>query len=301
MLPDLLASLDFASEGTPLETFLVSAGSTDGSAELIEAYVASHPLAYNLSLPTKCTAGAARNLVIPLLEGRYTFFIDADDALDPAALVRAARHAASLSAQVLLMPYSLVYVHAEGRDVRGMDKWDVASWALAQGHDGTDQALNSALSLINYPWNKLVLTELMHERDVFFGLTAVQNDVQFHNTALLAAKGRPGGVAFLQPDSPAVCYHNKFVGSDRFQLTKTASAERVQMLAAISQTHRALAHADVDFCSSSQAALWLASARKLFTWALSNKLVPPEHTARFVAEKNRLLACIQTCREPCFP
>ena len=41
--------------------------------------------------------------------------------------------------------------------------------------------------LIIYPWNRIVRTGLLHEHDVFFSPTRVNNDVQFHGHGIKLA------------------------------------------------------------------------------------------------------------------
>ena len=60
-----------------------------------------------------------------------------------------------------------------------MDKYDAITWKyLVPGN--ASNVSHSALSLVNYPWNKIISSALIHDHNIFFGTTAVQNDVQFH-------------------------------------------------------------------------------------------------------------------------
>jgi len=64
-----------------IECLVVDDGSTDGSAELAEAYAAGDERVKVLRLGRRCGAGAARNAGIAASGGKYIAFLDADDLL----------------------------------------------------------------------------------------------------------------------------------------------------------------------------------------------------------------------------
>ena len=78
----------------------------------------ANPTWFNISLPRSAgkeerpnpSAGSLRNLAIPLIGGRYVFFMDADDSVDGIALVEATLHAIDRNLDVLIMPYQLVFI-----------------------------------------------------------------------------------------------------------------------------------------------------------------------------------------------
>ncbi|RAE55173.1 glycosyltransferase family 2 protein, partial [Burkholderia multivorans] len=63
-------------------------------------------------------AGRARNAVIPLCTGRFTYFLDADDVVDPMALRQAVNKADQDEADLLFIQYRIEYTD-ENRS-RGM-------------------------------------------------------------------------------------------------------------------------------------------------------------------------------------
>jgi hypothetical protein len=92
----------------------------------------------------------------------------------------------------------------------------------------------AALRLINYPWKQLTASSLIHDNDIFFGPTEVQNDLQFHWTSIAAAQN----IKFYnQP----VCTHRKFDLDVKKQLTNIAGPVRMSILDALGMTQRALA------------------------------------------------------------
>src|SRR5690606_16177596 len=60
-----------------------------------------------------------------------------------------------------------------------------------------------AVKLINYPWVRIIKTDLLHDENIYFGATVVHNDIPFHWHSLVTAKN----IGLLDK---AVCVHRKF-------------------------------------------------------------------------------------------
>jgi glycosyltransferase involved in cell wall biosynthesis len=71
-----------------LEVVAVDHGSTDGSAELLDAYAARYPQVVVVHAPHEGGPGRPRNLGLEHATGTYVFFLDADDYLGSEALAR---------------------------------------------------------------------------------------------------------------------------------------------------------------------------------------------------------------------
>jgi glycosyltransferase involved in cell wall biosynthesis len=67
-----------------LELIIVDDGSADGSLELAEGYVKSHPGVVRLIRPERGGVSAARNAGLGAARGRYIGFVDSDDHIAPA-------------------------------------------------------------------------------------------------------------------------------------------------------------------------------------------------------------------------
>jgi glycosyltransferase involved in cell wall biosynthesis len=91
-LPHLTACLDSILGQTigadAFEIVAVDDGSTDGSADVLDAYAAEHPQLRVLHQPNSGGPGGPRNVGLDHAVGTYVFFIDADDYLGPEALQR---------------------------------------------------------------------------------------------------------------------------------------------------------------------------------------------------------------------
>lgn len=81
----LRACLDsiLAQSHPPFELILVDDGSTDGSAEICDAYARQHPACIRVIHQENRGLSAARNRGLELCTGDYLSFIDSDDYIDP--------------------------------------------------------------------------------------------------------------------------------------------------------------------------------------------------------------------------
>lgn len=250
-------------------------------------------------------AGRARNTAYPLLLGDFTYFFDADDAVDFGALEQAVREAQNQGSDVMLLKYNISRPQqATGQlSIEGMLRGDAAIWnsITAQTHNATlDLAAtarlkrSSALRLINYPWKQLTKTRLLQEKGVFFGGNRVHNDVQFHWHSLAIADRID-----FSSGSP-VCTHLKsgIVGAS---LTEISSSSRLEVVNALAWTHRALRRqgfvlAQIQMKSSgllsessqqTHGKMWIQFVKNLLDWNLHR--IPPESLPEFKIRRKQLL------------
>jgi glycosyltransferase involved in cell wall biosynthesis len=293
MLPSLLRSLN-AVKDISMEVFIVDAGSTDATQLNIHRLL-NNPQWYNITLREPTPAGVARNLVTPLLEGKYTIFLDADDDVNPAMLESAVLYALSRKVKVVLAPYTneVVYNLPNGSDLvtpQGMLPADRRVWLEDDSKLSPGAASMRALKLVNYPWQKIVSTRWMQLSRIYFGVSAVQNDVQFHWSTVLSAGD---SLLFMPADSTPLVHHRKFTGATRMQLTKN-SEDRISMVGAVQATHAHISSLP-GFCGSRAAVLWAKKAQNFFSWALSEKLVPRPRKAEFKRRTAAVMRCISAC------
>ena len=239
LLTHMFASLDDADFS--YEVLVVDDCSTDGTTtqRLLEIAAENRPNFYLLSTPSTSGAGRARNVALPLVEGRYVYFADADDAFDFDALKNAVKHASASNIDLLLLPYVIEHVQSQNNSTRvGMMGGDEQIWNRVRKRESrmNQEALKKkALGLINYPWKQLTSSRLLMDADVFFGPTDVHNDVQFHWTSIAAARN----IGFYH-EKP-VCVHRKFDAKVRTQITQIEGRNRMHVFSAIDLTQRALA------------------------------------------------------------
>jgi glycosyltransferase involved in cell wall biosynthesis len=299
-IASLFSSIDLIRNAT-YEVFCVDGASTDDSPQIISQLEEARPRMYSIQLLAQVPAGLSRNLVIPLLEGTYVFFLDADDSVDGQALDAATSIAVQQGFDLLMLPYQLAFVSQQGNEqvttLMGMDKYDHATWMQAVALQSSNATREAAVTLVNYPWNRLARSEFVQAERIFFGTTQVQNDVQYHWHALSAARR----VAFLAATAAPVCYHKKFVGSSRMQLTKVKSASRLEMFWALQATHRVLCQSVPDALEDGPGtmAAWRSFARKVTDWAKNSKLVPARSMPEFMRSRAIVFECVNTCSMGC--
>lgn len=99
-----------------------------------------------------------------------------------------------------------------------------------------------------------------------------------------------------------MCYHNKWVGAKRMQITKIKSKVRLEMIPAIQMTHMTLVQ-NASFCTSSYAKLWVAHVKTMCAWAVSEKLIPEDLKGEFHRRSKRVIGCVEACqpKNSCFP
>ena len=226
LLPELLEPI--LKTELKVEIFLIDDGSTDGSRELCEKYSRNNERVYCIVQENK-GAGVARNLVIPLLSGNYTYFVDADDTIDMNVLEQAVKFAKKNDHDLTLFKYNIEFY--EKKNIRGMWNADQDLWNKLLKVNSNRDKKELASQLINYPWNRIIKTSLLHDENIFFGKTIVHNDVPYHWHSIISAKN-------IGIWNEVVCTHRKF--DERQQITNISDNRRLMVLEAYRYTHEIL-------------------------------------------------------------
>lgn len=257
--------------GVTFNVLLVDDGSTDDSLAIIREYESRHANVHVFAQGNR-GAGRARNSVIPLSSGRYTYFLDADDHIDSRSLAAAVRHADATSADLVFVKYRIDLVD-EGR-TRGMFDADREIWKSAENAISAVEKEQLSARLINYPWNRIIRTTLLHDANIFFGATVVHNDVLFHWHSIVSANT----IEFFDAE---VCVHRKF--AVRQQVTNVNDSRRMAVLEALRDTHARISHlAHYDDVREE----WLKFATHLLNWAQGR--VPAELQDEYARRREQL-------------
>jgi len=273
--------------GFNFEVFVIDDGSTDETANILRDFADDHKHNfYFMSTGKSNGAGRARNLAIPLIEGRYVYFVDADDGYDFSALAEAVIFALENRKDLMVMPYSVKFVGPDSRKTKKtMIKSDERIWnqILEEEEVSHQEQKEAALGLINYPWKQLTSSKLMFDADVFFGPTKVYNDVQFHWMSIGASQN-------LHFYNKVVCTHRKFDSNIRGQLTEVKDSARMSLFPSLGMTQRALAkngNFDGDEGEMIVFPQWRKFTNDLLTWA--KKRVPDDLKGSYDRKSKHLL------------
>ena len=134
--------------------------------------------------------------------------------------------------------------------------WDADRKAFARGRAAAtaEDRKAAALSLTNYPWNRIARTDALD--GVQFGATRVHNDVRFHWGSIAASRD----VMFLDSAATPVVTHRK---GYTHTITDIASPTRLEVFAALAETRKSLAYAFLV----THGPVWDNFARDLVVWA----------------------------------
>ncbi len=264
-----------AVKGLRFNVLLVDDGSTDASLEVMRRYESAHENVHVFAQGNR-GAGRARNSVIPLCTGRFTYFLDADDVVDASALVSAVKKADETDSDLMFVKYGIEYVD-EGR-TQGMFGSDKSIWEQVGTAANADEVQGLVARLINYPWNRVIRTSLLHNANIFFGPTVVHNDVLFHWHSIASAERI--GFSDVQ-----VAVHRKF--ADRAQVTNINDARRMAVLEALRGTHERIS---VLPSYRNIRPEWSKFTIHLLGWA--KERVPVELAAAYEKRRQELLASL---------
>lgn len=239
--------------GISFNILAIDDGSTDSSLKVLLDYEKKHENVHIFQQKNR-GAGRARNAVIPLASGRYTYFLDADDTIDARALQRAVQKADVDDADLMFFKYRIDF--RDEKRSRGMFNADVDIWQRLMGTKTNVERQELLSGLINYPWNRIIRTELLHDANIFFGPTVVHNDVLYHWHSILAASN----IGYLDAE---VCSHRKF--KDRAQVTNINDERRMAVLEALRGTH--LRISVLPSYQGAVAAQWQSFSDHLLIWA----------------------------------
>ena len=255
-----------------IEVFLMDDGSSDISKDICEKYADKYDYIYSYSQGNR-GAGVARNALIPLITGEYTYFLDADDTFEKSSLKEAFHVATQNQNDLLFFKYKIDFY--EQKRSRDMFNADAEIWKkLLTSHTNREKQI-LASGLINYPWNRIIKTSLLHNENIFFGKTVVHNDVPYHWHSIASAKN----IGLLDK---VVCHHRKF--DDREQITNISDARRMMVFDAYRHTRQII--------SSYESFESLFPNLKLFTtnllmWAKDR--VPSELKGKFSQKQKDIL------------
>lgn len=258
--------------GVMTNILVIDDGSSDRTAEICRQLEQKHKNIHFFEQKNK-GAGRARNALIPLCTGRYTFFLDADDVIDGKVLAQSVIDATKKDNDLYFMKYKIAF-HEKGQE-RDMFNADKALWDKFSSAKDNNQLRILAAELINYPWNRIIKTELLLDANIFFGATVVHNDIAFHWDSLLAAKR-------IGYTNDVVCTHRKF--EKRVQITNVSDHRRLTAFDALEFTHQKIQkHENGKYLSGA----WVKFSTHLIEWVKDR--IPEELQSQYQLRRAKLL------------
>lgn len=271
LIQETLSSLT-TFEKIKVEVLIMDDGSSDESLSICKSFSENFENLYTFSQKNK-GAGVARNALIPLAIGKYTYFLDADDTIDVNNLEEAVLRAKQDSNDLLLFRYKISFF--EQNSEREMFNSDQKIWKDLLAADNNSDKKKLSAGLINYPWNRIIATDLLHNENIFFGKTVVHNDVPYHWHSIIAADN-------IGVFDKAVCTHRKF--DEREQITNIQDSRRMMVLEAYRYTNSLISKYK-DF--SLLLPVWKSFISHLLSWA--EERIPNEDKDRYKSRCSEIL------------
>ena len=148
------------------ELWAVDDGSPDRSGVICDEYAAADP---RIHVIHKENGGApsARNVAIDQAEGKYFYFMDADDWAEPTMLQDMLDLAEANQAQMVVTGYYIDSYYSENEKFTQIQKVDDVIYD-SQQHFREDSYRLFDKNLLYTPWNKLFLADYIRENNLYF-------------------------------------------------------------------------------------------------------------------------------------
>jgi len=175
--PWLRRSIDSVlSQGlTHLEIIVIDDASTDDTQDLLSKHYGNNPLVHILLNEKNMKLGASRNRGITAACGKYIFFLDADDWLEPGALGHLASIAEEYHAEIVACGVKKVW--GDGRT----EPYHAHAFAVSGGREALYHLADYRIGSI--AWNKLYLRAFIIGHNLSFVAEYFHEDVLFSTRA----------------------------------------------------------------------------------------------------------------------
>ncbi|WP_313955851.1 glycosyltransferase [Microbacterium sp. 1.5R] len=169
------------------EVIVVDDGSTDRSASIVDAFVASDRRFRRIEGPAIGSAGAARNVGLGVARGEYLGFLDADDLYAPSMLEKLYSKAKADRADVVLSGFSTL---DDVTGIRRSQPWALRVDIMPAETPFSPEDVADHLFYFTNPanWNKLFRRAFVEEAGIAFQPLRRANDAYFTYLSLARAQ-----------------------------------------------------------------------------------------------------------------
>lgn len=163
-----------------LEIIVVDDASTDNTQKLLKKYYKNNPAVHVIQHEKNKKQGASRNTALGVANGKYIFFLDADDWIDEDALLHLASIAEKYNTEIVACGVRQVWENGEIRP------YHAHAFACGGGRDALYHFAENRIGSI--VWNKLYLREFVERKNLRFIVPYWHEDVIFTAQAIYECK-----------------------------------------------------------------------------------------------------------------
>ena len=264
--------LELKKTNITFDILIMDDGSTDSTYNLLKKYEQNHDNIFVLKQKNK-GAGVARNMLIPLITGKYTYFLDADDEIESKNLYQAFLYSLENNLDLCLFKYKIhFYEENKYQDMWNADK---NNFNLIRENKNIEYKKKYACKLVNYPWNRIIRTLHLHDKNIFFGKTVVHNDIPYHWNSIVSANS-------IDAYDDFVCIHKKF--NNREQITNISDTRRMAVIESLRFTHSIIKKYPIYKNIYND---WISFSQNLLKWA--EERIPKEYKEKYHLLSNNLI------------
>jgi len=164
-----------------IQIICVDRSSTDGSRQIIEEYAARDERIQIVECENTPGGGPGqtRNVGLPHVRGKYLYFIDSDDWIDPKLCEKAYYRLESTGADIVFFHFDQE-VYGRKRDIRQSPPLDYCRWSVL-----SSQTADDFIDFACAPWTRVVRTTFFQSIGVRFPEEKLPDDLYVHRVLLV--------------------------------------------------------------------------------------------------------------------